>query len=148
MKKVLNPQIEAGSRDSHEPRLVGSIVSEMLQSWKHNTHLGVDLKTHLRSDACAKAGKSYKGVLRRDEICEDFHYEEHFTFTESVPSTEGKRNVHVFKGRYITITLKNDGTLRPNFKPIPTGEGFSLERYALGVYNEICLALAGLIEEA
>jgi hypothetical protein len=27
-------------------------------------------------------------------------------------------------------------------------EGFRVERYALGVYNEICMALAGLIEEA
>ena len=27
------------------------------------------------------------------------------------------------------------------------GEGFNLERYALGVYNEICMALGGLIEE-
>ena len=30
MKKVLNPHIEAGSRESNEPRLLGSIISEML----------------------------------------------------------------------------------------------------------------------
>jgi hypothetical protein len=30
---------------------------------------------------------------------------------------------------------------------LKTGAGFSLERYALGVYNEICMALEGLVEE-
>ena len=29
-----------------------------------------------------------------------------------------------------------------------SGARFSLERYALGVYNEICQALGGLVEEA
>ena len=27
------------------------------------------------------------------------------------------------------------------------GDDFSLERYALGVYNELCMALGGLVEE-
>jgi hypothetical protein len=30
---------------------------------------------------------------------------------------------------------------------MPTGDGFSVERYALGVYNELCMALTGLVEE-
>ena len=30
---------------------------------------------------------------------------------------------------------------------LKTGIGFRLERYALGVYNEICMALEGLVEE-
>lgn len=44
MKKVLKSNIKAGSRKTSEPRLVGSIVSEMLQVWNNNTHLAVDLK--------------------------------------------------------------------------------------------------------
>ena len=30
---------------------------------------------------------------------------------------------------------------------MPAGDGFSVERYALGVYNELCMALTGLVEE-
>lgn len=130
-----------------QPRLVGSIVSEMLQGWNNNTHLAVDLKTQLRSDRVAKVGKSYTGVLRRDVECEEFRYDEHFTFIETVPPTAGKRNPHIFDGLYITVTRRDDGSLRLNFKELKVGADFSLERYALGVYNELCLALGGLLEK-
>ena len=173
MKKVLDPnKIEAGSKKSKEPRLLGSIVEEMLhgssplavgyrqyiasqengeveeQGWNPNTHLGVDVKTLLRSDSKMKTGKNYQGILRRDEICEEFRYDEHFTFVETVPQTAGKRNPHVFDGKYITVTRRDDSSLRLNFKELPKGANFNLERFALGVYNELCLALGGLIEEA
>ena len=118
------------------------------KSWNRNTHICVDLKTILRNDACMKAGKGYLGVLRRDEICEEFRCEEHFTFREeTLAPAFCKRNPQVFRGEFITITRRDDGSYRPNFRPIPRGEGFSLERYALGVYNEICMALGGLVEE-
>ena len=173
MKKVLDPKkVEAGSKKSNEPRLLGSIVEEMLhgssplavgyrqyiasqengeveeQGWHPNTHLGVDVKTLLRSDSKMKTGKNYQGILRRDEVCEEFRYDEHFTFVETVSQTAGKRNPHVFDGKYITVTRRDDGTLRPNFKPMKVGADFNLERFALGVYNELCLAIGGLIEEA
>ena len=173
MKKVLDPKkVEAGSKKSNEPRLLGSIVEEMLhgssplavgyrqyiasqengeveeQGWHPNTHLGVDVKTLLRSDSKMKTGKNYQGILRRDEVCEEFRYDEHFTFVETVSQTAGKRNPHVFDGKYITVTRRDDGSLRPNFKELPKGANFNLERFALGVYNELCLAIGGLIEEA
>ena len=116
------------------------------KGWKQNTALCVDLKTILRSDKRMKAGKEYQGVLRRDVESEEFRYDEHYTFIETMPWTR-RRNPRVFRGRYITITRRSDGTLRPNFKPMKVGQDFSLERYALGVYNEICMALGGLIEE-
>ena len=100
--------------------------------WNRSTELCVDLKTILRSDSKMKAGKNYQGILRRDEICEEFHYDEHFTFTETVPWFS-KRNPR--------------GTLRLNFRPLKTDGHFSVERYALAVYNEICMALYGLVEE-
>ena len=122
-------------------------MKKVKKVWNHNTHLCVDLKTQLTSDRVARQGKSYQGVLRRDDLYDDFRYEEHFTFTETVAPTAGQRYPHVFRGKYITVTRKSDGTYRPNFRPMPTGEGFSLERYALGVYNELCMALGGLVEE-
>ena len=172
MKKVLDPKkVEAGSKKSKEPRLLGSIVEEMLhgnsplavgyrqyiasqengeaeeQGWHPNTHLSVDMKTLLRSDSKMKTGKNYQGILRRDEICEEFRCEEHSTFVETVPQTAGKRNPHVFDGQYITVTRRDDGSLRLNFKELPKGANFNIERFALGVYNELCMALGGLVEK-
>lgn len=166
---------KAGSRESCEPRLLGSIVSEMLhgqsplargyrqyiasqengyaqtQSWQVNTDLGCDLKTLLRSDKRMKTGKEYQGVLRLDSegIVDEFLYRDpHYTFVETIPSATEKRNPQVFRGQYITVTRRDDGSLRLNFKELKVGADFNLERYALGVYNELCLALGGLIEEA
>lgn len=94
MKKVLDPKkVEAGSKKSNEPRLLGSIVEEMLhgssplavgyrqyiasqekgeveeQSWHTNTDLGCDVKTILRSDVRMKPGQDYQGVLRLGGCC-------------------------------------------------------------------------------
>jgi len=142
--------IKAGSMRTNEPRSVGNIVTEVLQGWHPNTELGVDLKTILHSDVRMKTGKAYQGVLRRDSDADidEFRYRDvHYTFTETLPQTAGKRNPHVFDGKYITVTRRDDGSLRLNFKELKVGADFNLERYALGVYNEICLALGGLIEE-
>ena len=140
MKKVLNSNIKAGSRKASEPRLVGSIVSEKLQVWNRNTDLCMDVKTILRSDRVTKVGKDYLGVLTRDNnyLC---------TFIETLPPPPDKRNPQVYVGKHITITRRDDGTYRPNFRPMKVDANFSLERYALGVYNELCLALGGLVEE-
>ena len=117
------------------------------QVWNPNTHLGVDLKTLLRSDSKMKAGKDYQGILRRDEICEEFRYDEHFTFVETLPPAPDKRNPQVFRGKYITITRRGDGTYRPNFRPVKMGAGFNVERYAAGVANELLWALESLVGE-
>ena len=106
----------------------------------------MSLKTQLRSDRQAKAGKSYQGVLRRDVICEDFLYDDHFTFTETLPWTM-KRNPRVFNGKYISITRQDDGTYRLNFKPLKTGEDFSVASFATGVANELLWGLEGLVEK-
>ena len=175
MKKVLDPQkAEAGSKKSKEPRLLGSIVEEMLhgnsplavgyrqyiaslengeveeQGWHPNTHLGVDVKTLLRSDVRMVVGKEYKGIFRLDSegIADEFLCRDpHLTFVETVPRTASKRNPHVFDGQYITVTRRDDGSLRPNFKPMTVDKCFSVERYAFGVYRELHQALEGLVEE-
>ena len=137
------------NKHSRKPRLVGGIIGEMLQGWKRNTELSVDLKTILRSDVRMKTGKAYQGVLRRDSDAEieDFRcHDPHFTFTETQPWTT-KRNPRVFVGEHISVTRRDDGTLRLNFRPLKTDGHFSVERYALAVYNEICMALYGLVEE-
>ena len=121
------------------------IESSNEQVWNPNTHLSVDLKTLLRSDSKMKAGKDYQGILRRDEICEEFRYDEHFTFVETVPKTVEKRNPQVYVGEFITITRRDNGTYRPNFRPMKMDADFSVEMYATGVANELLWALEGLI---
>lgn len=176
MKKVLNHNIEAGSQKLHEPRLLGSIVEEMLhsnsplakgyrqyiasqengeadeQGWHANTDLGCNLKTLLRSDRRLQTDKGYLGVLRLDseaDIEEFLYRDSHYTFIETVPMTAGKRNPHVFDGQYITITRRDDGSLRPNFKPMPkVGANLSVDNYAFEVYQELRRALKGLIVES
>ena len=157
----------AGPRKKYGPRIAGEILHDYLnnsneplavayrehatednhQGWHPNTHLCVDVKTLLRSDRIMKVEKEYQGILRRDVNIDEFHYDAHFTFVETVPQTAGKRNPHVFDGKYITVTRRDNGSLRLNFKELPKGADFNLERFALGVYNEICMALYGLVEE-
>ena len=161
---------EAGGAKKYGPRLAGEILHNYLensneplavayrehstdaedQGWHRNTDLAVDLKTLLRSDRTMKTGKDYRGVLRRDSDAEieDFRCRDaHYTFIETVPPTPRKRNPHLFVGQYITVTRRDDGSLHPNFKPMKMDKDFSVERYALGVCNELMWALEGLIEK-
>ena len=117
-----------------------------LNGWHTNTDLGCDVKTILRSDRKMKVGKDYQGVLRRDVECDEFRWDEHFTFIETLPWTM-KRNPRVYNGKFISVTCRPDGSLRPNFKPLKVGKGFSLEHYAFGVYRELHKALEGLVEK-
>ena len=150
MKKVLNGNFGAGAKRMKEPRLVGSIVEDMLHCWHRNTDLAVDLKTVLHSDRSMKIGKEYQGVLRLDSEAsiEDFRcHDAHYTFVETLPQSAGKRNPHVFRGKFITVTRRDDGMLRLNFRPLKDDKDFSVYRYALGVFNELMWTLEDLIEK-
>ena len=65
--------------------------------------------------------------------------------TETTASTHGKRNPHVFIGKYITVTRRDDGSLRLNFRPVTMGDNFNIYRYATGVFSELIRALIGLV---
>ena len=125
-----NNVTRVGSEVQYGPRTAGEILHT-------NTELCVDLKTILRSDRKAKNNKDYPGVLRRDG-------REHFTFIETQPTT-AKRNPQLFKGKYITITRWADGSLHPNFRPMPADT--NVEHYAFCVYRELLGALKGLVEK-
>jgi len=121
----------------------------MPKGWHRNTNLGCDLKTVLRSDNTMKTGKEYLGMLRRDTdtFVDDFiGRDAHFTFVEAETWTT-KRNPRVFNGKYISVTRRDDGTLRPNFKPLPTTDDFNVASYAVAVGNELMWALEGLVEK-
>lgn len=161
---------ETGARKKNSPRLLGEILHNYLensneplavayrehsaeaeeQGWHTNTELGCNVKTLLRSDKRMLVNKEYPGILRLDsegDIDEFRCCDPQLTFFETVRPTTGKRNPHVFVGEYITITRREDGTLRPNFKPMKIDGKFSIERYAIGVSNELLWALEGLVEK-
>ena len=118
-----------------------------LNGWHTNTDLGCDIKTILHSDRKMKTGKEYQGVLRLDAegVVEEYlSRDSHYTFIETLPWSM-KRNPRVFNGKYISITRQDNGTLRLNFKPMKVDDGFSVERYAFGVYRELHKALEGLV---
>ena len=107
-----------------------------------NICLCVDLKTVLRTDLLPQPKKAYRGVL----ILEP---DGQFFFHEAAQTPPPKRNPHLFEGRYITITLKDDGTYRTNFCPIKndltTMQG--VQTYADAVHNELLTALKSLVEK-
>ena len=71
--------------------------------------------------------------------------EGHYSFVETIGLTDGKRNPHVFFGRHITITRRDDGTYRLNFKPLKMDADFSVDIFAIEVYEELRKALKGLV---
>ena len=124
-------------------------IPERIKIMFKNTELGCNVKTILRNDRRMRTGKEYQGVFRRDsdsEVDEFLARDAHYTFIETLPWTM-KRNPRVFRGKYITITRRPDGTLKPNFKPVKMEKTFNVERYAFEVYRELRQALTGLVEE-
>ena len=86
------------------------------QGWNNNTHLCVNVKTRLVSDKQMVPGKTYRCTVKRDVVCEDYLYEEHFTATEIPPSTNGKRNPKIYEGKCVNVHQRADGSLYTTFK--------------------------------
>ena len=154
-KRITRVESEA----QYDPRPVGEILHNYFENSNEplavayrkqihsTTEFGVDLKLMTRETGRLKPGRDYQGVLRRDVYCEEFRFDEHFTFVETLPVTAVKRNPHVFVGEFLTITRRDDGTLRPNLKQIKDWENFNVEKYAIGVSNELLWGLSGLVEK-
>lgn len=116
---------------------------------KTNLVLCIDLKTTLQHDVLMKPGKDYPGILRREIPNEEFGFDDgRCSFIETIHQTAGKRNPHVFDGQLITVTRRDDGSLKLNFKELKKDAGWSVDGYANGVANEIRKALKGLVEES
>ena len=143
----------AGSNETNEPRLLGSIFSEMLQSnspfsnafcerlkgLHPNSEVCVDLKLYTFEPGRIPLDSCVVGAIARDG-------DAHYTFTETLPWSS-KRNPRLFNGKYISITQQDNGSLRPNFKPLKIDKDFTVDGYALGVCNELRMALNGLVKE-
>jgi len=117
------------------------IEKNKTRNWHRNTDLCVDVKTFLFSSRIAEIGKDYQGILTHDQ-------EDHFNFVETEAEKKThNRNPKVFKGKYITVTRKPDGTYRTNFKLKVIDGTTNIRHLALGVCAEILNSLRGLIEK-
>ena len=169
MKKVLKSNIEAGSRESSEPRLLGSIVSEMLhgnsplavgyrqyiasqeneedepdklfKDFYPNTEPGIDLKIFSHKPGRMPVGDCINCMLTHDD---DYHY----TAVENAIERKvaEQRNPHVYLGKRINVNRKDDGTLYPTFNRPNYTKDFSFQDFCREAAEEL-LVVAGLIEE-
>lgn len=105
-----------------------------------NRELCADVTTHLLGDRRLREGKGYYGILRRMEACEENGWRDDQLDFMQLGKPYAHRNPHVFMGRLITITQRPDGSLRPNFRPMPEGAREHLDTYALHVFEELLQA--------
>ncbi|MBQ5937924.1 MAG: hypothetical protein IJL50_08820 [Bacteroidaceae bacterium] len=139
----------SGSR-KNEPKVMSVVLEDFFRSneplavaFRHryvNTELNVDLKLLTQKPGRMPEGKCLEGILAHDK-------EDRYVFTEMPLQAARRRNPQVFNGRYITITQRRNGTYRVNMKPVEIGGGFDVDGYALGVCNELLLALGCLVGE-
>lgn len=147
MKKVLNPNFQAGSTNNHEPRPVSDILTEMLSSnsplargYRHhqsvypNTEPCVDLKLLTREPGRIPLGNYLDGAITRDA-------EDHFLFIENATNKKRndvqQRNPHVYEGVYININRKPDGTLYPTFNRPQFNEQLSFLEFCRRAAEEL-----------
>ena len=170
MKKVLNSNIEAGSRESNEPRLLGSIVSEMLhgdsplavgyrqyiaslengedepkQLFKKlfpDTHLCVDLKLITHQQGRMPVGAYLDGFITRSG-------EDKFIFTEKEHLKKVKavqRNPVIFAGSCVNVHVLADGTKRLDFNRPRFCSESTFRDFCLAAAQEL-LTIARLLGE-
>ena len=115
----------AGSRRSNEPRHIKKVLNDYFEKSNEplavayrdrlfkdihpNTELGIDLKLLTRKPGRMQEGEILKGSLTRDG-------EYHYLFVQETQRVKSvPRNPHVYRGKYINVNRKSDGTLYPTF---------------------------------
>lgn len=115
---------------------------------KKNLLLCIDLQTILESDNLLKPEKQYLGLLRCKLPNEGNFYGDQYEFKEvKVPSNTCRRNVHLFIGKYITLTCRPDSTLRMNLRNIDLNS-IDIDSFCLELMNEIREVHKGFVEES
>lgn len=166
---------QAGSQNENEPRLIGSIVDEMLHG---NSPLAVAFRQqHPEAFGIADAeddggdqlfkdihpntelsidlklytrtpGRLNIGEVRPGAITRDG--EDHFTFFESAlekkMGSAHKRNPHVLELNRINVNRKADGTLYPTFNRPRYSEEFTFQDFCREAAEEL-LMVAGSFDK-
>ena len=107
--------------------------------------LCIDLLTLLQTDNLVEPGKRYWGVLRCKLPSEGNIHGDQYEFKEvEIKLAVSRRNVHLFVGKYITITLRADGSRRLNLRNINLDDVNS-DTFCLELMTEIRQALKNLV---
>ena len=149
-----NTQIGRGQDNRcNQPRLVGDILSEMLQSNSPlangyrqsqqvypNTEPGVDLKLLTRQPGRIPLGSYLDGAITRDA-------DDHFLFIENATYKKRndvqQRNPHVYEGVYININRKPDGTIYPTFCRPQFNERLTFAEFCRRAADELTQVASG-----
>ena len=157
MKQKFFKQKPSGSEKKNEPKVIGEVLIEYFQSDKPlavayrdrlfkdihpNTELDIDLKLMTRHPGRIRVGEYLSGVITRDA-------ENLFSFVEN--ASEGKkvvitRNPHVYVGKFVNVTRKDDGTLYPTLNRPRYSENFSFKDLCREAAAEL-IVIAGLVGE-
>ena len=158
MTKAFNEGSANQNKNEHEPKVVGEIINDMLQSdspfavayRQHhatvypNTEPGIDLKLLTRQPGRIAVGDYLDGTLTRDG-------DEHYLFIENATDkkrqTVTQRNPHIYEGQFINVNRKPDGTPYPTFNRPQFTADFTFKHFCLAAAEEL-LAVAGIISEA
>lgn len=158
MTKAFNEGSAEQKKNEHEPKLIGDIMGDMLQSdspfavayRQHhatvypNTEPCIDLKLLTRQPGHIAVGDYLDGTLTRDG-------DEHYLFIENATDkkrqTATQRNPHIYEGRFINVNRKPDGTPYPTFNRPQFTADFAFKHFCLAAAEEL-LAVAGIISEA
>ena len=152
---------KAGSRKTNEPRPIGDIIKEMLQSdsplarayrsrqlfkdLHPQTELGVDLKLLTCRPGRMAVGTSLEGTVVHDD-------DDHYTVIENAPEKKKvatvRRNPVVYSGGCINVHRLADGTLRLEFNRPRFYPDFSFRDFCLAAAQELLSVACLLGEEA
>lgn len=139
-----------GSEAQYDPRPVGEILNEFLENsdaplavayrerlFKDlypNTEPCTVLKLLTREPGRMPVGAYINGTIEHDS-------EEHYTFIEDslqdMKPVNVQRNPRVYKGEFINVVSKEDGTMRPTLKYPKYTEGFGFQDYCIAVAKEL-----------
>ncbi len=99
-----------------------------------NTEPCTVLKLLTREPGRMPVGAYINGIIEHDS-------EEHYTFTEDslqdMKPMNVQRNPRVYKGEFINVVSKEDGTKRPTLKYPKYTEGFGFQDYCIAVAKEL-----------
>ena len=113
-----------------------------------NHLLCIDLQTKLQHDALPVAGKQYFGILRVKLPSEGDVHGDQYAFNEvDSPISTCRRNVHLFVGKFITVTRRPDGRPRLNFRYLKIDDNFDFNACCLELFDEIREVLKMLLEK-
>lgn len=171
MKKDLNSKRRPLGPEMNEPKVIGKVLIEYLESeeplaveFRHrkasneakvneeqteqlflnifpSTELDVDLKLLKLKPGRMNENEFLPGMLTRDG-------ESHFSFVQNSPKKRvvNPRNPHFYRGRCVNVVIKADGTRYTTFNRPDYSESFTFKHFCLKAAEEL-LEIAGLVEE-